>query len=168
MPKRVLVIGLCAVLVALGSHTANSQESQGTKVGISASVQTTQFDILVPIWTSDRFSIAPAFGFVWVEEGGTDFRFALVPRFFFRKDKVAPYLGLKAGVLIASPEIGESATDGIFGAAFGGEFFLDDHFSFGTEAQLNLTTSSEKSARFGNPGRKNLNTAAAIYATVYF
>lgn len=54
------------------------------------------------------------------------------------------------------------------GGAVGAEAFLVPSFSLGVEAQLNATFSDDNSARFGNPGNLNLNTAAAVTATVYF
>ena len=137
-------------------------------MGISASLQSGQFDILVPVWATNTFSIAPALGLLWAEDGGTDFRFALVPRFYFRKDKVAPFIGGRVGVLVSNPKGGTNATDWIVGLSGGGEYFLDDHFSLGIESQLNLSISDKTSNRFGNPGRLTLNTAAAAYATFYF
>jgi hypothetical protein len=163
------VILLSALFTPLAGVIAYCQEGGfETKVGLSASLQSTQFDIMVPIWASDHFSIAPAFGAVWADEGGSDIHLGLVPRFFFHKDKIAPYVGARIGLLIAAPKGGESTTDVITGVAFGGEYFLDEYFSFGVESQINVTISSEKSARFGNPGKANLNTAAAVFATVYF
>ena len=163
------VFALALMLNAAVMDRTYSQDNtfQG-KVGLSASLQASQVDILLPIWVTNRFSIAPAFGMVWADGGGSDVHLAIVPRFYFHKEKVAPYLGLKAGALIASPSKGESTTDWITGLAIGGEYFLDDYFSFGVESQLNVTISSEKSTRFGNPGKANANTAAAVFATVYF
>ena len=63
-------------------------------------------------------------------------------------------------------EVGQ--TDIIGGVALGGEYFLSDHFSFGVEAQANVTRSDNQSFRFGNPGGLTLNTATAVLATVYF
>jgi hypothetical protein len=163
------VISLSTLLNPFVSVMAYCQEgSFETKVGLSASLQANQFDIMVPIWGSDHFAISPAFGVVWANEGGSDIHLGLVPRFFFHKNKVAPYVGARIGFLIAAPKGGESTTDVITGVAFGGEYFLDEYFSFGVESQINVTISSEKSARFGNPGKANLNTAAAVFATVYF
>ena len=62
----------------------------------------------------------------------------------------------------------DTKVDIILGIAFGAEYFLDEHFSIGVEAQGNLTQSDEKSIRFGNPDGTNFNTATMITATVYF
>jgi len=169
MRRLIVLLAFAFVSNALitGNLSAQDNSFQG-KVGLTASVQASQFDMLLPIWITNHFSIAPAFGLLWADEQGSDVHIGLEPRFFFRKDKVAPYVGLKGGLLIASPENGESVTDGIVGLAFGGEYFLDDSFSFGIESQLNVTLSSERSTRFGNPGKANASTAAAVFATVYF
>jgi hypothetical protein len=50
----------------------------------------------------------------------------------------------------------------------GVEYSFDRHFAVGAELQLNMTFSSVHSARFGNPGKKTLNTASALYAAFYF
>jgi len=157
-------IVLIAFLVTLGR---GQETSYPTRIGLSASLQGNEFDILLPI-RSEHVEIAPAFGMLWAEDGGSDIHLGVVPRFFLHRDKVAPFIGGRVALLIASPQGGSSTTDGLVGLAFGGEYFLDEHFSFGVESQLNLTLSSDKSARFGNPGKKNLNTAAAVFATVYF
>jgi hypothetical protein len=163
-----LIALLSCGLAMFGYQPGYGQEAHGPTIGLSASLQGSQFDILVPVWTSDAFSIAPAVGVLWAQEGGTDLRIGLVPRFFFSKSTFAPYVGARIGALIASPTSGEGATDWLLGLAVGGEYFLDPHFSVGVESELNMTISAEHSGRFGNPGRKNMNTAAAVMATVYF
>jgi hypothetical protein len=169
MKNRSLTCVALIVLAMAFAHKAWTQDStSSTRVGLSASLQNDQIDILVPIWTSDRFVIAPAFGLLWVEDGGTDIHIGLVPRLIIYKNNVAAYLGARLAVLIASLNEGTSATDGLVGLAFGGECFLNEQFSVGVESQLNLTISGEDSERFGNPGKKNLNTAVAVFATVYF
>jgi hypothetical protein len=163
----ICIVPLLFLTLCVFQNAAGQDEPLPT-VGLSASFQGSQFDILVPIWTSDRFSLAPAFGLLWAQDGGSDIRFALAPRFFFSRTTFAPYVGGRLGVLLASPKNGDSTTDWIMGLAAGGEYFVDPHFSVGVESQLNLTISAEHSGRFGNPGRKNLNTGAAVMATVYF
>jgi hypothetical protein len=163
---RFACIAVAGIVMARGARAQES--SPANRIGLSASIQGGQFDILVPIWTGRTFAIAPSVGLVWAEEGGLDIRLAVAPRFFFYRDTFAPYVGGKLGMLIASPDSGSATTDILIGGALGGEYFLDQHFSFGVESQLNLTLSDSKSLRFGNPGKKNLNTAAALFATIYF
>ncbi len=167
MIYRLILIAIAIVLAT--APTALSQtEKSSHNIGLSASIQDGQFDILLPVWFSNHLCIAPAVGLLWAEEGASDIRLAIVPRYFFYKEQFAPYIGARLGALIASPNEGESTTDLLIGLAGGGEYFLDEHFSFGVEAQLNLTLSDEFSARFGNPDKKTFNTAAAVFATVYF
>ncbi len=104
---------------------------------------------------------------------GLDIGFALAPRFYLKKEKISPYVGLKVGTLINKPSSEnkidtETKIDLLGGLAFGGEYFLSDNFSFGVEIQGNLTKSDENSYRFGNPGGVNFNTSTMISATVYF
>ncbi|HTY58186.1 MAG TPA: hypothetical protein VMF59_05185 [Bacteroidota bacterium] len=160
---------LLPLLLVLPPSSGFGQESAyAGRVGFSASIQGSQGDILVPVWITDSFSLAPSLGLVWAQDSGTDVRFAIVPRVYFRKDRIAPFIGGRIGVLVSSPSVGSSTTDWVVGLAAGGEYFLDDHFSLGVESQLNLSISDENSNRFGNPDGTTLNTAAAVYATFYF
>ena len=153
----------------LMTQTAVCQDSTaGRKVGISASLQDNQIDVLVPIWIGSQFSLSPVFGIVWTEGVGADLHVGVVPRFFLSIDKVEPYLGARLAVLQTLPSVGSGTTDWLVGGAFGGEYFVDRHFSVGVESQLNLTISDVNSSRFGNPGKKNLNTAVAAFTTIYF
>ncbi len=159
----IFIFTLSLATVAIAQDT-----SRAGKLGMSASVQGGQFDVLMPIWLSDDCSIAPAVGVVWAEDSGSDIRIGIVPRFYLTRGKLAPYIGGRVGFLHASPKSAEVTTDWIIGLAAGGEYFLDEHFSFGVESQLNLLVSDVGSSRFGNPGKKSLNTAAAVFATIYF
>ena len=165
--KRILL----PLIFILFSTSLFSQES--TKIGISGSIQGGQFGVLVPIWLSEKFVLAPAFELKFAEKIGTDFGFALVPRYYFKKEKLSPYVGLRVGALINDPSSDnttdtETKVDLLGGLAFGGEYFLSDNFSFGVEVQGNFTKSDENSNRFGNPDGVNFNTGTMISATVYF
>lgn len=162
---------LLMLILTLSSTFLYSQESK--RIGLSGSIQNSQFGILVPIWLGEKFAVAPAFDLKVAEKIGTDFGIALVPRFYLKKEKIAPYFGLRAGVLINKPssenEVDtETKLDLLGGVAFGGEYFLSDYFSFGVEVQGNLTKSDKNSNRFGNPDGINFNTGTLISATIYF
>ena len=159
-----LVLAMFACVPSLFGQT----RPPSSGVGLAASIQDGQFDIMVPIWLSERVSIAPVFGAVWAEGGGSDIRIAVAPRFYLRKDDLSPYLGLRAGLLKSSPTNGSSTTDILIGGAFGGEYFFSSFFSLGVEGQVNLGISDDESIRFGNPGNMNINTGAAVIASVYF
>lgn len=162
---------LLPLILILVSSMLYSQESK--QIGISGSIQDNQFGISVPIWLGEKFVLAPAFDLKFAEKIGTDFGIALAPRFYFKKEKISPYLSLRVGALINKPssenEIDtETKIDLLGGLAFGGEYFLSDNFSFGVEIQGNLTKSDENSNRFGNPDGINFNTGTMISATIYF
>jgi hypothetical protein len=153
----------------------SQEESNGKSFGISALVQDGQFDIMLPLVISNKGIIAPAIGLASVSDAGTDISLGFVGRFYLNDSKVKPFLGGRAGILIFSPSKQEgssidpeSTTDFILGFLAGGEYFLDEGFSFGVEAQLNASVSDKNSSRFGNPEGVNVNTGAAVFATVYF
>ena len=146
---------------------------ENAKIGLSGSIQQSQFGILMPIWVGETFVLAPAFDLKYAEKVATDFSIGLVPRFYFRKEKLSPYIGFKFATLLTIPsgdsEIeAETQVDLMGGMAFGGEYFLTDIFSVGVEVQGNITKSDEFSYRFGNPDGVNFNTGTMISATLYF
>lgn len=161
-------------LLFLVPLTAHAQTEPTPGIGLSASVQAGQFDILIPVWTGPRTAFIPSVGFNFGQDVGLDLRAGIAARFYRRVAEVSPYVGLRGGVLFFSPSQPEdgpdldSTVDFLVGGAFGAEAFLASKFSLGVEGQLNLTLSGEGSARFGNPGNVNVNTGAAVTATVYF
>lgn len=157
-----------AILIIVFTINLSAQDNTRTW-GVSASIQENQFDILFPIWTGENNVIAPSVGAIYIEDSGTDLRLGLLDRIYFNATKsLKPFLGLRAGVLLSLPDGGDNATDFIIGLLGGGEYFFSNHFSVGVEAQLNMSISDENSNRFGNPGGTNINTATAIFATIYF
>lgn len=166
---RVLAL---ALLLAPCAAFAQTEPEPG--FGLSASVQSGQLDILLPYWSGERFAVVPGFGFTFAQDVGTDVRAGVAARLYQRRGQVAPYGGLQAGVLFFSPAESDfnpdpdSAVDFFVGVLYGAEAFLMPKFSLGVEAQLNVSVSAEESLRFGNPGNLNLNTGAAVLATVYF
>jgi hypothetical protein len=161
----ILFYGYCA-------NNSFAQEADSTSTyGLTASFQSSQLDILVPVWISSRVSVAPEVGLAWENGTGADLHLGIAPRFYLSRNKVSPYYGLQVAMLKTIPSSGSgvtSTTDWLAGFTFGGEYFLDNHLSFGVEAQGNFTFSDPNSSRFGNPGKTNFNTAAAVFATVYF
>ncbi len=159
------------LLVCVALQSAMSQDSSShRRWGISASLQGGQIDLLVPIWVGEKTVLAPAFGIIYTETVATDLHIGLAPRFYLsEKSKACPYIGFRLGMLCAIPtSAGNSIIDWLAGLTAGGEYFFDSHLSFGVEAQLNAAFSDKRSLRFGTPGRTSLNTAAALFATVYF
>ncbi len=157
-------------IISLSSTTMliAQEESSYRTVGLSASLQGSQIDLLLPIFISKKVSFAPAFGITSIQDGGTEMRVGMATRIFFNKEELAPYLGGKFGIISFSPTDGSNLTDFVVGLSGGGEYYFSQSFSVGIEGQLNLGISDEHSTRFGTYGGKALTTGTAIYATVYF
>jgi hypothetical protein len=136
--------------------------------GISASVQGGQLDILVPYWAGERFAVVPGFSFVHVSDVANDIGFGLGFRMALKDGDSFPYVGARIGALLFDPESGKSLTDLVMGPFIGGEHFIANRFSISVEAQISVARSNGDSARFGNPGGTNINTASAAMATFYF
>ncbi len=148
-----------------------SQETETRKIGITASLQNSQYAFSMPIWLSEKIVLAPVVEFKYAEKIGTDFGIGIIPKYYFKTGKVSPYLGLNAGGLFNNPSSntgGKSSVDIYVGPVFGGEYFIDSHFSVAIELQGNFTKSDKNSIRFGNPGGLNFNTSTAISASIYF
>lgn len=163
---------ICFILVILTLVINNISSAQETdtipKYGLSASFQDSQFDIVIPFWISSTFKLSPAVSFISVSDAGRDYSIGFILNKYLKKSKVSPFIGLRGGLLIASPDQGDSVTDSVIGVSFGGEYFIDNFFSFGLEAQLNASISDNKSTRFGNPGGSIINTSMAIFGSIYF
>lgn len=147
--------------------------AQTRKVGLSGSIQGGQFGIGLPVWTGAKFLLVPAVEFKFAQDAGTDFGIGLAARKYLRVEKISPYLGLRAGALFNMPSKNNELEEGtlvdiLAGLNAGAEYFIDEKFSLGVEAQGNLTKSDSGSNRFGNPGKINFNTGTAVTATVYF
>ncbi len=155
------------LLTAFATAIADDVIEHG-RIGLSASLQGGQLDILLPSWLSNEFVIIPAFGLTHVADAADDIRVGVAFRYNFRKGTSVPYLGARFAFLMLLPESGDSQTDIVAGPFFGGEYFINKHFSFGVEGQINAAKSAEDSFRFNNPNKTNINTAAAIFGTFYF
>ena len=158
---------LAIVSTCCSYRSARAQDTVRT-VGIAASLQGVQSDILVPIWLSDHVVLAPSVGLLTASSISTDLAIGLNVRYYFSNHQFAPYTGLRFGELIALPENGSSVSDMIVGVMLGGEYYLHPRFALGVEAQLTFAKSAGSSNRFGNPGGTNVSTGTALLATYYF
>ncbi|TVQ89673.1 MAG: hypothetical protein EA393_06705 [Bacteroidetes bacterium] len=142
-------------------------------IGLSGTLQGSQFGISVPMWLGEKFVLAPSIDIMYVEDVGADFGFALATRFYLREEAVKPYYGLRGGALFFTPSSEtftnlDTRVDYLLGGLFGLEYFITPHLSAGVEAQANFTKSDEFSTRFGNPDKINFNTATMVSITIYF
>ena len=163
------IILFLLIVVILPGKIFGQDTNDRKSFGLSVSIQEAQYDIMLPICVSRTVVFAPAIGLASVSEAGTDVSIGVVTRFYLNDKVVRPFLGGRIGVLFFNPSSGRtSTTDFVVGFLAGGEYFLNEGFSLGVEAQLNASVSDENSSRFGNPGGVNINTGAAVFATVYF
>jgi hypothetical protein len=166
-------IQLLAIAFLLFSHISYAQENTYEKprfLGLGASLQAGSFEIALPMWIGADMVVAPYIGLLHASTISTDLRFGLNIRNYFKIGKVAPFGGVRVGVLgnFPSSDLEPSKVDLLGGVGFGIDYFFDPKFSIGVEAQGNFTKSADNSMRFGNPGNYNFNTGTAVVATVYF
>lgn len=169
--KKSHYILFLALLLSL-SYSTHAQDTSRRIIGLSATIQTAQYGIMIPVWLGKYVSIAPSFDFNWGKTIGTDYAIGLVPKFYFKTNKLAPYISVRAGFASFIPDkenvTEKRTTDWIVGIAFGGEYFFDKSFSLGVEIQGNYSKSDKNSMRFGNPGGDNFNLATMVSANAYF
>ncbi len=166
--RPVTAIWLLSLVLFIAGKPAAETTPHAGMVGLTASWQSGQTDIGFPVWASKKLVVTPSLSVVHVSNFATDVGFVLAVRINHGGDKAVPYYGVRAGALHRSPHEGKALTDYLVGGMFGGECFLQDHFSVGVEAQVNVVFSDEHSYLFGNPNGTNINTAAAVMATFYF
>ncbi|NTW33628.1 MAG: hypothetical protein HGB12_13585 [Bacteroidetes bacterium] len=166
---------LITLVICLFTSSLFSQNDDNSKrtVGLSATIQSEQFGINIPIWIYKNVTIGPAIQLLYSENVGTDLGLGLVSKFYINNGKVSPYVGIKLGFISNIPNettiVQQMATTDIIGGfAFGGEYFFDKQFSISIEIQGNFTKSDPESQRFGNPDGLNFNTASMISANIYF
>lgn len=168
---RSALFTLAFLIISISSIAQEiSQSTEKRTVGLSASVASDQFDIIVPLWTNSTTVFAPSVRLINVEGQGTDFGIGAALRKYFYEGDFMPFVSGRAGLLLGFPqgENAENTTDAVFGLSIGGEYFLSHHFSFAVEAQTNLTVSDERSIRFGNAGGNTFNTGMAVTASIWF
>ncbi len=168
--KALSALVLLSGVVATGapSNARAQDEAPPRTIGISASIQSGQSDLLFPIWLNPSFVLTP--GISVLHEGGVKDEIGLgaALRAYLRPGKTRPYLAGRFGYHHVKVEKGDSTNDYLFGPALGGEYFFHDHFSIGVEAQLNIVVSGEGSYWVGNPDATTINTATAAMASFYF
>lgn len=158
--KLFLIIG--ALFLGTTSSFAQSRPDEGT-VGLSASVQSSQTNIKIPIWASEDIVIAPIVGISHEDDDFTALNLGINPRFYQSLgNDFATYIGVQGILQHTSFDNNDVDDDSDFliGATGGGEYFLDEHFSLGVEGQLNfLLDDNEDNAIY---------TATALTGTFYF
>ena len=154
-------------LIILGATTWANEPNAERGMGMGASFQGEQSDILLQFSLSESISFGPYFRYVYGEDLGTDLGLGILGKFYLNNKKVSPFICATVGFLHASPDNGDSVTDIILGGGFGMDYFIDSNISIGIYAMLNATKSDENSSRFGNPGGIMINTSTALTAFIY-
>jgi hypothetical protein len=148
------------LIMASSAEEGFSQNIPGEgTLGITASVQSGQTNLLFPYRISDQVAIAPLIGFQSVEDGLTRLQVGIKPQFFrVTGSDFVTYLGGLGMIRIDSPNVGDNDSSFILGFNGGGEYYLSSHFSLGVEGLVNIVLDN----------RNSIGTGAAVNATFYF
>lgn len=163
---RRMFVMLCALgLFAWGSSPclAQTQEREIKRTwGVSTYLQTAPVNIVIPIWLTPRFVLAPLLTVNYLENSATTIGGGVALRIYPVMQRVAPYWGVRAQAINTNPSgPGSGATAYAGSLYFGGEFFLNPKFSLGVEPGLNITLPP-------NSGPIAVTTATVMVATVHF
>ncbi len=155
------------VVLFLSFASATAKDDSKT-IALGASFQSAQTDILCQFWLTDNATIGPFLRYLYAEDIASELGIGLFGKIYFYKQKVAPFFGWQLGLIEGMPDTGDNTSDIVLGLGIGGDYFFDSNFSVGIQASLNFVKSDEKSNRFGNPGKLNVNTSTSINAFIYF
>ena len=182
MPLNIRVLhlfGWSILFLIFSFATARSQhpavfgmQNQG-KVGVSIALSASEQQVIVPLWVTNSFVIAPLFQFSYFNKKELDLAIGLGLRYYFRVEEFSLYGGIRLGNYLLIPYSndaidGSSRTDLFAGPVFGVEYFISRFLSLGFEIQGNYIRSDERSLRFDNPGGSGFEIKPVILATFYF
>ncbi|XWN37769.1 MAG: hypothetical protein ROO71_02350 [Balneola sp.] len=158
---------LALTLFLFSAITVNAQQERSW--GVTASIQSSQFEFLIPVWVSETATLSPTISFIAAQDGGSDLTLGLSPKFYLSDPvEAVPFISFRGGAVIGFPNSGDAIVDFIAGLGGGAEYFFNQNLSVGIELQGNFTISDEGSLRFGNPGNINFNTATSLTASIFF
>jgi len=162
--RGLLLSALVVLLIGVFTGQVRAQDRGVTRSwGLSASLQSGQMDILVPLWMGNTFVIAPGVSVNYVEHVTTNIGVMLVPRLYLDMRRVSPYITAVVGFDFNMPNIGSDTTDLTLGIGLGGEYFVNPKFSFAVEGRV-------VGMVFDISGLRNtaVMTSGAVVANVYF
>ncbi|MFZ4797559.1 MAG: hypothetical protein ACOYMA_08685 [Bacteroidia bacterium] len=142
-------------------------------VGLSAGIQSNQYGISMPVWVSDKVVLEPYIGLKYINKVGSELSLGFTPKYYFKNEKIAPYIGLGLGLVSYKPAdenvINKIATTSfVSGFLFGIDYFLDPKFSIGVQAQGNFLFPNGSSYQMGIENNVIFNTASAVVVSIYF
>lgn len=128
--------------------------------GLAAYMQFSHLEFLVPIWVSPKLVVVPVIGAKNTENFGTQTRLGAILRIYQRMARLAPYFGVRALADMFKPNGGSMVTNIEAGVLYGGEFFINNHFSFGVEAHVIVY--------IPDVGPRMVSTQTLMLANIYF
>lgn len=156
------------VLLTGSVASAASSDMPVKKIGMTASLAGADLGIMVPIWIKPSLSVLPFIRFLSAEDLGHETALGAKIRLHKEVDTdFFPYIGAGVGTYYSTAAT-VKAIDRVVGMLLGAEYFVKPRVSLGLESQVTASFSDENSYRFGNPGKKNINTASLVYFSVYF
>lgn len=168
--KKLILLSLLSILIVLPLSAQTESSEEDRKAGLMAMIQTSQFDVGVPIWINSTTVLGPSLNYAYAEELNTDIGVGLFLKNYGSGpvEEVESFFSLRGGAIFGAPSEGENTIDFLLGTGIGADYFPHEKVSLGVEAQLNLSINDSNSSRFGNPGGVGLNTAAVIALSIYF
>lgn len=157
----------------ISQHPAVFRMQNEGRIGLAATFETGHTGVMVPVWLTNRFVIAPIASFSYFQKKDLDLTMGVATRHYTLRDEMAFYFGFRVGSYLLIPFKEEEPdndrqTDLFAGAQIGMEYFLVKQLSLGLEVQGNFIQSDERSMRFKNPGGVGVKVVPVLMATFYF
>lgn len=169
--RQQVFIFLCALMLALAAgwlHDARAQETQSQNQvnrtwGLGATFQGGQTLIVVPVWLGQRFVVAPIVSATHTENANLLLNAGAGIRLYPSMSRIAPFWGVAATATINKPQTGSGNSSTIWtaGGFFGGEFFINQRFSFSIQPGVWASFPP-------NSGPITITTATFLFGTIYF
>ncbi|MDZ7266342.1 MAG: hypothetical protein ONB48_04305 [candidate division KSB1 bacterium] len=161
--RSALLYALAFLTCAVIPRPAHAQNQEIKRTwGVSTYLQTAPVTIVIPIWLTPQFVLAPLLNVNYQEKAATTLGAGFALRIYPSMQRVAPYWGVNGRAIninLSGP--GGSATGYAGSIYFGGEFFINPKFSLGVEPGISITLPP-------NSGPINVATTTLMVATAHF
>lgn len=169
--KNFTILFITAIIFFSINGVAQTDKTGKIGIGYSGALSAHTNELGMIIFAANKISIEPTVGFRSIEftdNSSTLWKLGLGFQYRLREFVVTPYLGLRIKDNFVT-EGGETYSDLIVSAVFGGEYFVSDWFSVGAEMRFNYIKTDDDYSPTYNIAKANIyETEQVLNIRVYF
>ena len=114
------------IIFLFSTTLVNAQEDRTW--GVTASIQSSQFEFLLPIWVSETATFSPSISYIAAQDGGSDLSLGVSPKFYLSEPvEAVPFISVRGGAIIGFPNSGDAIVDFLVGVGGGAEYFFNQN-----------------------------------------